>query len=169
MTKVTETGSHDQPQKEPIVYFVPGEGNSNGELTLLDLWEIIWGGRYLIAAIGAVFAVLAVAYALLATEWYKADVLLIPNEDRSAQALTGNLGGLSGLAGLAGININSNDSAEALAVLKSRELAQAFIEKHGQEKFDKIMGGGGSSGGEPRYANDQNVGDSAESYYNPSK
>ena len=47
--------------------------------------------------------------------------------------------------------------------------AKAFIGKHGQEKFDQIMGGGGSSGGEPRYANDQNVGDSAESYYNPSK
>ncbi len=46
--------------------------------------------------------------------------------------------------------------------------AKAFIGKHGQKKFDKIMGGGGS-GGEPRYANDQNVGDSAESYYNPSK
>jgi hypothetical protein len=46
--------------------------------------------------------------------------------------------------------------------------AKAFIDKHGQEKFDKIMGGGGGSG-EPRYANDQDVGDSAESYYNPSK
>jgi hypothetical protein len=45
--------------------------------------------------------------------------------------------------------------------------AAAFIGKHGQEKFDKIMGGG-ASGGEPRYANDQDVGGSAESYYNPS-
>ena len=46
---------------------------------------------------------------------------------------------------------------------------RAFIDKHGQEKFNKIMGGGSMGQGEPRYANDQDVGDSADTYYNPSK
>lgn len=46
---------------------------------------------------------------------------------------------------------------------------RAFIDKHGQEKFNKIMGGGSTGQGEPRYANDQNVGDSVDTYYNPSK
>ena len=46
---------------------------------------------------------------------------------------------------------------------------RAFIDKHGQDKFNKIMGGGSMGQGEPKYANDQNVGDSADTYYNPSK
>ena len=46
---------------------------------------------------------------------------------------------------------------------------RAFIDKHGQEKFNKIMGGGSMGQGEPRYANDQDVGDSVDTYYNPSK
>jgi hypothetical protein len=46
---------------------------------------------------------------------------------------------------------------------------RAFIDKHGQGKFNKIMGGGSTGQGEPRYANDQDVGDSADTYYNPSK
>jgi hypothetical protein len=46
---------------------------------------------------------------------------------------------------------------------------RAFIDKHGQEKFNKIMGGGSTGQGEPRYANDQDVGDSVDTYYNPSK
>jgi hypothetical protein len=46
---------------------------------------------------------------------------------------------------------------------------RAFIDKHGQEKFNKIMGGGSTGQGEPRYVNDQDVGDSVDTYYNPSK
>jgi len=46
---------------------------------------------------------------------------------------------------------------------------RAFIDKHGQGKFNKIMGGGSTGQGEPRYANDQDVGDSVDTYYNPSK
>ena len=46
---------------------------------------------------------------------------------------------------------------------------RAFIDKHGQDKFNKIMGGGSMGQGEPRYSNDQNVGVSADTYYKPSK
>jgi hypothetical protein len=46
---------------------------------------------------------------------------------------------------------------------------RAFIDKHGQDKFNRIMGGGSMGQGEPRYANDQDVGDSVDTYYNPSK
>ena len=46
---------------------------------------------------------------------------------------------------------------------------RAFINKHGQDKFNKIMGGGSMGQGEPRYSNDQNVGVSADTYYKPSK
>lgn len=38
-----------------------------------------------------------------------------------------------------------------------------------QEKYKELRGGGSSGKTRPRYENDQNVGDSAESYYNPSK
>ena len=100
------------------------------ELSLLDLWKIVWGGRLTIIAITSVFAVASVAYSLTATEWYRADVLLIPNEDNFPPSLAGGFGQLGGLVGLSGLSASSVDSIESLAVLESRDLARTFIDKH---------------------------------------
>jgi hypothetical protein len=48
---------------------------------------------------------------------------------QAGQGLAGQLGGLSSLAGLAGIPLRGGDSAEPLAVLRSRDLSRAFIEE----------------------------------------
>ena len=42
---------------------------------------------------------------------------------------------------------------------------RAFIDKHGQDKFNKIMGGGSMGQGEPRYSNDQNHGAAVETHF----
>jgi uncharacterized protein involved in exopolysaccharide biosynthesis len=73
----------------------------------------------------AAFAIGAVAYAFLATPWYRAEALLAPAEEQSTAAIGGQLGGL---AALAGVSVGDGGSAEAIAVLKSREFARAFIE-----------------------------------------
>lgn len=79
---------------------------ADDEIVLLELWHVIWGGRWLIIAITTVFAVGSVFYALWLPDTYRAEVLLAPAEDDEGVALCGQLGQLGGLAGLAGINLD---------------------------------------------------------------
>lgn len=114
--------------KEKVLYVVPaGEGES-GEVSLFDLGEVLWRAKWWVIGSAAVFAIAAIAYSLLATEWYRAEVLLIPNESHSSQSVGSQLQGLGGLASLAGINVQGRDATEALAVLRSRKFARSFIE-----------------------------------------
>lgn len=72
--------------------------------------------------------VIAVAYALLATEWYRAETLLVPADNSGMSEIGGQL---SGLAALAGIRTGAGNSnvAKTLAVLRSRAFARDFIEE----------------------------------------
>jgi uncharacterized protein involved in exopolysaccharide biosynthesis len=97
-------------------------------ISFRELWDILWSGRWIILASVAICAVGAVAYVLTATEWYRAEVLLAPAEERATPSLSGQLGGL---VALAGVSVGGGDSAEAIATLRSRELAHAFIEDLG--------------------------------------
>jgi LPS O-antigen subunit length determinant protein (WzzB/FepE family) len=48
------------------------------EIDLWALWDTVWSGRWLIIAITSLFAVGGIAYALMAQEWWRADVVLAP-------------------------------------------------------------------------------------------
>jgi uncharacterized protein involved in exopolysaccharide biosynthesis len=100
---------------------------SEDEIRLAELWDIVWSGKWRIIGLTAVFALLSVWYALSATEWYRAEVLLSPAEERNVSTLQNQLGGI---AALAGVSIGSGDSVEALATLNSREFARNFIQEH---------------------------------------
>jgi uncharacterized protein involved in exopolysaccharide biosynthesis len=94
-----------------------------------------WRGRWLILAFIVAFGLLSVAYALLATEWYEAEVVLTPTGTKNTQGLANALGSLGGglgaLAGLAGISLGGQSTAEPIGVLKSGEFAREFIEEQG--------------------------------------
>lgn len=94
---------------------------------------IIWKGRWLILACVLGFALLALAYGLVATEWYTAEVVLTPAGAKgSQQALSSQLEGLGLLAGLAGgMGLGGARTAEPIGVLKSRDFARQFIDEHG--------------------------------------
>lgn len=112
-----------------LVYVIPEQAyraSEDEEINLRDIWNTLWQRKWLIIGAIVVFALGSVTYALLATEWYRAEVLLAPAEERTMQPLAGQLGGL---AALAGVSVGGGDGAEAIAVLRSRELAQAFIER----------------------------------------
>lgn len=96
---------------------------------LMALWNTLWQGKWLIVGITAFFTLSAVIYALTATQWYRAEVLLAPASTKSAEGLAGQLGNLGGLASLAGINVGGGNTSEPLAVLRSRDFARAFIEE----------------------------------------
>lgn len=99
-------------------------GRNDDEMSLFEIWDTICESRLLIITTTMIFASVSIIYAFVATEWYSADVLLAPSEEQSTQSLLGPLGGF---ANLAGINVGAKSTAEALAVLQSREFTRAFI------------------------------------------
>jgi len=118
-----------QDAGERLVYVMPENAfgtPAEDEISLRELWNILWHGKWLIIGVTALFAVGSVAHALLAEEWYRSEVLLAPADEKSTSGLSGQLGGL---AALAGVSVGGDDSAEVLAVLESREFAREFIEE----------------------------------------
>jgi len=109
-----------------MVFLLPAEVEPSSSLNIRELWGLLWGHRWLIIAITAVFTISSIAYALLADQWFKAEVVMVPAKKNPG--LPGQLGGLAGLASLAGVNIgDKSESVEALAVLRSNEFVRDFI------------------------------------------
>ena len=114
---------------EGLVYVSPGpvfSGASNDKISLWQVWRIIWRGKRTVIAATTIFALGSLAYALLAKEIYRAEVLLAPAAEQSTPGIGGQLGGL---AALAGVSVGEGDDVVALAVLQSREFARQFIEQ----------------------------------------
>ena len=106
------------------------ESSTDDDITLTRIWAVVWRDKWLVVSLTALSALLAVAYALLATAWYRADVLLVPARQ---DGLSGFGEKLSGLAALAGVTAAPSDenTSEAIAVLQSRAFAREFIEDNG--------------------------------------
>lgn len=116
---------------EGLVYVSAGpvfSGASNDKISLRQVWRIIWRGKRTVIAATTIFALGSIAYALLATEIYRAEVLLAPAAEQSAPGIGGQLGGLAALAGV-NLSVGEGDDVVALAVLQSREFARQFIEQ----------------------------------------
>ncbi|PQJ55325.1 LPS O-antigen length regulator [Psychrosphaera saromensis] len=102
------------------------------EIDLLELWRAIWQGKLLIALVTFVFSVSSVFYALRLPNMYVSEALLAPAEEQGAglDAMASQLGGL---ASLAGINLGGGETdktALALEIIKSRAFVFKFIEKY---------------------------------------
>jgi uncharacterized protein involved in exopolysaccharide biosynthesis len=95
------------------------------EIDLWTLWEMIWSDRWLIVATVGVFTLGGVTYALLAQEWFRADVVLSPAGERGGNG--GALAQFGGLKSLAGISLTGSVEGESVAVLTSRDFARSFI------------------------------------------
>lgn len=101
------------------------------EIDLIVLVRVVWELKYAIVLITAIFGIAAVVLALTATEVFRAEAVVV-------EVSEGNMGGAAslasqfgGLASLAGVNISTGGGAgqEALAILKSRRLAEEFIQR----------------------------------------
>lgn len=117
------TRSNARASRAPAVYIsMPSEDG----IDLVRLWGILRAEKWLVAGITTFFAVVSIAYALLATPVYRAEVLLAPvtTDPRNDMAALG------GLASLAGLNLNfGSDNMHAVAVLQSNEFTADFIER----------------------------------------
>ncbi len=117
---------------------LPRPYSRGDEITLAELWDVVWEGRLVIILVTGLLTAIAVAYALMATQWYRAETTLMPTDDQGMSDIRGQLGGLAAIAGLragAGANIKN----ESIAVLKSREFARNFISDY--ELLDVFLEG----------------------------
>jgi len=95
----------------------------------MTLVAVLWRARLVVAAGAAAGTVVAIIYALTATEVFRAEALVQPRQ-QSAQGMSlASLGArLGGLADLAGLSFGGGgDKAVSIATLKSRELVEGFI------------------------------------------
>lgn len=107
----------------------PEVNSYDDEIDLKELFLVLWAGKFLIAAITAVFAISSVLYALSIPNQYKATVLLAPAQSDGG-GLSSALGQLGGLASLAGVSIGEGSSSEAQIaqeIMKSWAFVEAFI------------------------------------------
>ena len=96
------------------------------EIDLLELLALFWRSKWLIVAVTSLFAAGGVAYALLAQQWWRAEVVMTQTDSKQ---VSGGLAQLGGLASLAGINIGAGGGSQnSVAVLKSKDFAREFIE-----------------------------------------
>jgi uncharacterized protein involved in exopolysaccharide biosynthesis len=127
--------SESGPGSQPSNLVIPGTPKYavEDQLDLAGVSYALWRAKWLIGATAMVFAAVAVACALTATEWFEAEVWLAPAEEQSTRNINNSLvGGLGGLVGgLTGITIGGGGNAEPLAVLESRGFIRQFIEENG--------------------------------------
>src|SRR5262245_56799956 len=111
---------------------VAAEVSGDGDGDLRALVIRLWRARLLILASTALGLLLSVAYVLVATPKYRAQVVMIPSESSETDAgLRGAMGELGGLASLAGVKLGGdNQTAEAIALLKAQQFTTEFIEQN---------------------------------------
>ncbi|MDA7815671.1 Wzz/FepE/Etk N-terminal domain-containing protein [Porticoccaceae bacterium] len=105
------------------------------EIDLRELFSVLWDGKKLIVGITAVFALVAVFYALSIPNQYRATALVSP-AGGSGGGLSGALGQLGGLASLAGVSIGGGESSEAQVaqeIMRSRGFIEEFISENNMD------------------------------------
>jgi len=128
--------NHDVNDKVQYVAISPDmfqAQNSDDEIDLRELWNVMWRGKWIIIAATAIFAVASVFYALSLPNIYRSEALLAPAESDQQGGLAGLAGQFGGLASLAGVNLGggkTDKTALAIEILKSREFFAKFADKH---------------------------------------
>lgn len=106
-------------------------GGSSGEMDLRLMLARLWAKRWWLTVSVVLFTGGFVAAAFLMVPVYRGTTVVVSADvDRGgAGGLGSSLGAIGGLASLAGINLGSGGShtEEALAVLRSREFTEGFI------------------------------------------
>lgn len=117
----------------PYAYYPP-----EGEASLLDYWDVLVEHKVLITLITLASTAIALAVVFLMTPIYRAETFLAPVLQQKSSTLNALASQFGDLAALAGVNLDDtkNKSAEAVATLRSRSLAVAFIN---EEKLKPVL------------------------------
>ena len=108
--------------------------NSNDEVNVKELLEVLWFGKWLISAFTGLAAVISVVYSLSLPNIYTASALLDPAKS-SGDALSGLMKQYGGLASLAGVSLPGGEDGSrgqlGIQLMKSRKFIGDFIDQHG--------------------------------------
>jgi len=127
---MTELQTPQHPSQHPMApQYRPIEDD---EIDLLELFKILWTGRWVIVSVTAAAAVISVVVALVMTEIYRAEATLAPATSReSGSPLASQLGGA---AALIGINLPTSEDGgrvnNAMAIMRSRDFIFRFIREN---------------------------------------
>lgn len=98
------------------------------DIDLAEVLRVLWGGKWLIAAVIALCVIATSVYLHSATYQYTAQLKLTPTESSSGGGLSSRLGAFSSLASVAGINLNSGEALSPFQLyvesIESLEVAQ---------------------------------------------
>ena len=118
------------------------------QVLLVDIWRAVWRRKWIFLGTLFVCLLFALILALTLDPYYRAEVVVSPVTDtRDGSALASMAGRLGGITSLIGLPVASNAQAEAIALLKSRALARAFIAENElvpvlySEHWDEATGG----------------------------
>jgi uncharacterized protein involved in exopolysaccharide biosynthesis len=103
---------------------------ADDEMDLRAIFARLRARKWWLIASVVVFTVLFTTLGYVLTPVYRASTLLIPAKPDRGMDSGGGAGGIGGVASLVGLNIGGSDSVteEALAVLKSRQFTEKFID-----------------------------------------
>ena len=91
------------------------------EINFLELFYVLWHGKWIIVSLTAFVSIIAVIYSLSLPNIYTSKALLVPVS--SSSSISGGIRGYAGLAGLAGISVSpggdEGNSAKALEKISS--------------------------------------------------
>jgi uncharacterized protein involved in exopolysaccharide biosynthesis len=130
---------NNQPPRDNVQYVTISsealqvQNNNDDEIDLLELWNVIWRGKWIIITATAIFAIASVLYALSLPNIYKSEALLAPADNEQQAGLAGLAGQFGGLASIAGVNLGgakADKTALAIQIIKSREFFNNFAQKH---------------------------------------
>ena len=136
MTNTTDDPSPQQPAQTQAIIINPEQlygTNADDEIDLHELWNTIWAGKWIIVATTALFAIVAIIYALSLPNIYKSTATLIPTsgeEQSGAGSLAARFGGLASMAGVSLGGSGIDKTQIAIETLRSREFLSEFIKKH---------------------------------------
>jgi len=120
----------DPKTDEKIIYAYPPfpmQGYQEDEINLLDLWSIIWNGKWFIALFVTICTLAAIVISLFVLEkTYKSTTTIIPlTQEKSSM---GNLSGLIGNLSLP-ISLPGQQTSNIMSFLQSRTLKERLIKK----------------------------------------
>jgi uncharacterized protein involved in exopolysaccharide biosynthesis len=119
----------DKKSETKYVMIDSGPSMEENEIDLLELIRTLLQSWKLIVCITIISTGLAVTYALLSPEVFKAETLLAPAQEEKS-GVSSSMGQFGGLAAMAGISMPSNSNvALVLATMQSREFLSKYIER----------------------------------------
>lgn len=91
----------------------------------------LWVRKRVVAVVIVLACAIGLSFSLLSTPWYRAEVTMLPAGGDDPQGVTAQLARMVGDFGITGLGVGVSNRAEPLAVLKSKQFAQEFIEQQG--------------------------------------